>query len=530
MRVAKHVNAILVLMVVICIIIASLYFYVRIDLTQTKAYSLSDASKNVINIVDSPLTIRLFFSKNLPPPILEVRNYLQDLLTEYQTYSRGMIVFEFINPGSQARFFEEAQNAKIPAIPFEIYEDHRYELRDIYMGAIITYKNKSEVIPFFPDTAGLEYILTSQIRNVVAPRERHIAFYQPVFVWEGHIDWSNPIPENLRALDRLLSDTSTLDRVDLLSPVPASTDLLIINAVKDSLHIAQLYYIDQYMLSGKPIIFFLDRYVSALNGIATLFDNNLLDMLRFHGIHIKPALVLDGWCHQIQTQTMHNGSMVPLNYSYPFFPVISSFPDNLGIAKHIRWLQSYFTSEVHYARTLRSERPMMTHTPLLLTSRFSSEIGGMTIDTDYKRFLGIDFRSQFTQAPKPVMSFFTGMIESYFPDTMDLPPAHISSSHAGKIVVAGSTSFLSSDLLLGVSGNANIILNLIDYLTGEAGYIDMRGRDVSVSSLMELTTDEKNVIKYIMMVIPAFMIVCGGLSWYGLHKARVRAIKRTIPL
>ena len=40
--------------------------FVRFDLTAPKSYSLSKASKSLVKNIDQPLSVRVFFSENLP--------------------------------------------------------------------------------------------------------------------------------------------------------------------------------------------------------------------------------------------------------------------------------------------------------------------------------------------------------------------------------------------------------------------------------------------------------------------------------
>jgi len=42
--------------------------FARYDLTRSKIYSLSDVSRKVVSTLSEPLTINVFFSRNLPAP------------------------------------------------------------------------------------------------------------------------------------------------------------------------------------------------------------------------------------------------------------------------------------------------------------------------------------------------------------------------------------------------------------------------------------------------------------------------------
>jgi len=53
---------------VVLINVAGITLFFRMDLTGNKIYSISKASKRVVSTLSEPLTIKVFFSKNLPAP------------------------------------------------------------------------------------------------------------------------------------------------------------------------------------------------------------------------------------------------------------------------------------------------------------------------------------------------------------------------------------------------------------------------------------------------------------------------------
>ena len=63
--------------------------FFRWDLTDNKMYSLSESSKSVVSKIDDRLTMKGYFSDNLPGEYGNNRRYLQDILEEYAAYSSG---------------------------------------------------------------------------------------------------------------------------------------------------------------------------------------------------------------------------------------------------------------------------------------------------------------------------------------------------------------------------------------------------------------------------------------------------------
>ena len=58
-------------------------FHVRVDLTDEKQYTLSKATKDILNELEEPVTIKAYFSKDLPPNIAKTRQDFQEMLVEY---------------------------------------------------------------------------------------------------------------------------------------------------------------------------------------------------------------------------------------------------------------------------------------------------------------------------------------------------------------------------------------------------------------------------------------------------------------
>ena len=85
----------IVLISVIFINLIGRNWFVRFDLTDNQMYSLSDSSIMVVENIDDPLTIKVYFSDQLPGQYGNNKRYLQDILEEYSAYSSGNLKFEF---------------------------------------------------------------------------------------------------------------------------------------------------------------------------------------------------------------------------------------------------------------------------------------------------------------------------------------------------------------------------------------------------------------------------------------------------
>src|ERR1700737_3845607 len=76
-------------------------FKVRSDLTENKLYTLSNGTKKILRKLDAPVEIRFYFSKNnasVPVPLRTYAQQVEDLLAEYQQYSRGKVKIVKLDP------------------------------------------------------------------------------------------------------------------------------------------------------------------------------------------------------------------------------------------------------------------------------------------------------------------------------------------------------------------------------------------------------------------------------------------------
>ena len=62
-------------------------WYKRFDLTDNKMYSLSKSSEEIVDKIDDLLTMKVYFSSDLPGELSNTKRYLQDLLEEYEAKS-----------------------------------------------------------------------------------------------------------------------------------------------------------------------------------------------------------------------------------------------------------------------------------------------------------------------------------------------------------------------------------------------------------------------------------------------------------
>ncbi len=174
MRSGKYAKFFIYLVIVILINVAGLTLFFRLDLTENNMYSISEASRNAVSTLSEPLTIKVFFTKDLPAPYNQTERYLHDLLGEYAAYSNEYFNYKFYNVSPEGGDIgnETAENQKlarnygIHPVQIQAIEEDEVKFKKAYMGLVMIHGDIIERIPTIKSTERLEYKLTTGIQKM----------------------------------------------------------------------------------------------------------------------------------------------------------------------------------------------------------------------------------------------------------------------------------------------------------------------------------------------------------------------------
>jgi len=506
-------NLIIFAAIIIFLNLVSLSIFTRIDLSKGNVYSLSKASKQVARNLEDRLVIKAYFSKNLPGEYADARRYTQDLLSEYQAYSKGKLRFEFLDPSDEEGLKEEAGKNQIFPVQMRVVENDKLEIREVYLGLAFLYQDKTESIPLVQNTRGLEYDITKLIKKITAQGMKKLAFFQtePVDEMATMQMQGRQNPADAHSTVRqLLTESYELSVIDLTEPVDPLVTLLVFSGIKDSLTIDQLYNLDQFIMSGKNVIFFQDRvFTDIQTQQASVIESNIFDMLRSYGIFLKPNLVADAQCGQVQIQRQQGMFRFMTPVSYPFFPVINNVNKENMIVKNLDQMQLIFASEID---TLRMKLDQ-NFEPLLYTSQNSGEVKAPRLDISITPYMNANLRQMFLDGPKIVSGIFTGTFESYFKNSDQYTDALLITSEP-RILVVTDSDFIQDTGGAGVKGNLDFVLNSVDYMASEGTLIEIRSRETEFKPLKEISNTSRKFVKWINILFPSILLILIGIIRY----------------
>jgi len=234
---------------------------VRLDLTEDKLYTLPVGASNIARDVEEPLTVKLYFSRQLATGIPALMSYAQrveDTLREFERNSNGGIRLEVIDPEPFTDEELEAAAAGLHGQPAKAAGEM------LYFGMVATNSTDGrEVIPVFnpADERILNYELARRFYTLSHPNRPKIAIMSglPIFGDEGNqLTGEQPSPpwQVVAGLQAMYEVEEAPTDGTLISP---EVGLLFVVFPRNFSAYAW-YAIDQFVMRGGRVIFAVDPH------------------------------------------------------------------------------------------------------------------------------------------------------------------------------------------------------------------------------------------------------------------------------
>ncbi|MDY6904346.1 MAG: Gldg family protein [Thermodesulfobacteriota bacterium] len=189
-RMQRYTKFIVYVVAVVLINLAGITLFFRADLTAHNKFSLSGASKDTLAEVAAPLTIKVFFTENLPAPYNATERYLHDLLEEYALYADKNFNYQFYNvtpregdmSAAIAGNQELAKDYGIYPVQVQNIEADEVKFQKAYMGMVIVYGDMTETIDPIRSTDGMEYQITTAIGKLSRKISTFMNLQDPVTI------------------------------------------------------------------------------------------------------------------------------------------------------------------------------------------------------------------------------------------------------------------------------------------------------------------------------------------------------------
>tara|TARA_Y100000748_G_C15497456_1_gene488710 strand:+ start:1872 stop:3380 length:1509 start_codon:yes stop_codon:yes gene_type:complete len=470
-------------------------WYKRFDLTDNKMYSLSKSSENVVEKIDDLLTMKVYFSDDLPGELSNTQRFLQDLLEEYEAKSDN-IRFFFTNPESNDQLEEEARKDGIQPVQMQVVEDDKLEIKRVYLGMVLLYEDKKETIPVIQTATGLEYLITTKIKTLVNTDKKTI----------GIANLSKSTDIKTENLSNQLRQHHITRPVELSNEglIDESIDVLLVSGATDTLDSVTVSNLSSFLDSGRGVFFAQGGVTTDMQTQqASVINSNVFTFLNSYGLNVNQNLVLDKSCGRVQVQQQMGFIRMNVPMDYPFLPVVKNFNEQELVVSGLEQIHLFFPSEIVLDTALNQNVAGVID--LFKSSNKSGIMSGRYIlspDPKNNPFLqNLNQRSKVLGASSRLVS-------------------------GGELIVVADSKFLSDDAGMSVPENMVFLMNAVDYLAGEKELISLRSREITNRPLDEIEDGTRTRWKWANVLLPSLLIAGFGMYRSKREKDKAEILKQ----
>ncbi len=561
------------------LIYLSTVFFYRIDLTAEKRYSLTTATRTLLKDVDSIITIRVFLTGELPADYKKLSIATKDLLDEFKSISGNKVQVSFEKPGeditndtakvlfydSLARMgvvFEQSETVSSKSekqtnqliIPSALVSFRKGQKpiavdlrssRKVYKQYNVINDNPQEDIEATRNAA--EALLEYKFADAIDKLTRK---YVPTLAYL--IGNGEPVDLTVNDLGESLRNEYRLAVFDLKKgfPDPAIINALMIVKPKQPFTEEDKLKIDQYIMNGGHVIWFIDKLHAELDSLMrnnkaqyTAFDRGLeLDDILFrYGVRINPDLVQDLNCSKIPIVIGKNADGTPKmqRVPWPYYPFLAAHGKN-PISDNLDRVLPIFPSSIDTVKA-----PGIHKTILLATDTNSRRISTPAI-VDINSVKGEEDLQSFNKSYIPVAVLLEGRFNSFFANRVGKTVTDSVQRVTGKPflakaikdgkqivvsdadIVTNTVSPTTGPLAMGLLpfenyrfANREFFLNSIDYLVSNNNLFESRNKDFVLRLLDKVKVEtQKTNWQLINVVMPIVVVIIAGILFQWRRKKK----------
>ena len=421
------------------------------------------------------------------------------------------------------------------------YRNGNGELETGCIGVVVEYGEKFVTLPvqiqdiFFNNYAvvGLDDIETSindSIQNLIS-KPTQIGY----IVGDGELDLATD--DGASGFYDAVSKLYEIVSIDLSTDsIPATMKSIIVNGPKQNLTEEELYKIDQFIMKGGNVLFFVDPFQETVENsyyygqTLTYYENqnNIDRLLTKYGVTRTTELVMDKaccetydseygilelyWAPLLQKENLNSKNAITANLAN----VIMLMSSPLEVTENKNVKETVLVESSGKAWTEIADG-LVLH-PIMLEPPADDQLSKKKLMV----LLEGEFESAFDQAPVSEDKENEGQGDYAISN-------HLSKSkQAGKIIVAGSSAITTSQVFAedASSGVALLLINAIDYLNGNEELCKMRTKGVSINVL---NTESKAKMTFFQLFNEyglAILVLVAGLIIWRMRIKRKERINR----
>lgn len=543
------------LMLLLIINVLAQDYFMRLDLTEDKRYTIADATKNMLRGLDDVVYVDVYLEGEVPAGFKRLQRSIRETLEEFRSYAGAQVQYSFIDPATatsqEARneFYRSlAERGIQPTNIFDTEGDRRVE-KLVFPGAVVSYGGQERGVMLLrgnqaatpeerlnQSVEGVEYALASAIQELAREDRYRVGWVT------GH---GEPSGIEVSSIRETLQEEYVLEDVTLSSAQNLhSYDAIMLVKPQTAFTEQEKYALDQYLMQGGKGLFFIETVnvnMEEAGGEGTMgipLNLNLDDLFFRYGLRINQNLVQDlsSGAYPVVVGQMGDQPQVKM-MPWPFFPVLN----NYGSSPIVRNLDATYSRFVSTIDTVKAEG--VSKKPLILTSQYTRTFKApvrVSIN-DLRREVN---PAQYNEGVQPVAYLLEGMFPSlyrnrFLPEEVD-EQAYLEQGQAKLIAVAdgdfplNEVNFRTGEPFeLGFApfteqtfANKDFVMNALAYLTNEDGLIVARNKEVQIRPLDPIQAKEERLFWQVLNLAgPVVLIIILGLVFNYWRKRRYTRFK-----
>ena len=378
-------RTLLIILALVAVNVLSAFVFFRLDLTQEKRYTLSDATQNLLATLPGDVHVDVYLTGDLPPAFKRLETAGRETLDEFQVSANATLTYRFIDPiaitdtAARNKLIDRLQQLGLPPTNLVANEGGKRTEKLVFPGAIVSYAGKEAPVLLLKGNKaatkeeqlnqsyeGVEFELASAIRMLTQTKEGR----KRVGLLYGH---TQVPPSRFADLLATIQQTYDLFFIDLSQPGPiAGLDAVLVPKPDRPFSDDEIFKLDQYVVKGGRALFFVDGQridsVSDQGNYAQPLNLNLDDLFFRWGVRVNRDVVKDLSSAAIPLDVGNLGDRPNIQLlPWRFYPILNNFGSSGNpIVRNLDAVLGRFVSTLDTVRSAGIKK-----TPLLLTSRYT---------------------------------------------------------------------------------------------------------------------------------------------------------------
>lgn len=539
----------LLIAVILINIITSKYFF-RLDLTEEKRYTLSEASKEVLKNLDDVVYVEVYLEGEFPAGFKRLQRAIKETLNEFRIYGSNKVQFKFIDPNAETDpnklkqfHYQLVQKGIQPTNLFANEGDKKVE-KLLFPGATVSYGSREVGVILLKGNSAssaqerlnqsienVEYELISAIKEMTTAKRKKIGLLT------GNLEL-----DSIQTLD-ISSELAAFYQVQPVNirnvPFLDGYDAVVIAKPQKPFNDDEKLKLDQYVVNGGRLLWFVDALRINLdslgeNGaVAVPYQLNLEDLFFKWGVRMEQNYVQDltSGALPMNVGTMGDKPQFQL-VPWRYHPLLNTYAKN-PIVRNLDAIYSRFIGTIDTVKATG-----ITKTPLIFTSKYSRVLAApihVALDEMRKEITPEMFNKSFL----PVCYLLEGKFKSNYasrPLFVEKYPGIVNQNKTSKMIICADGDIIANEFdfksnkIIPVGfdrfmrkkfANRDFVLNSISYLLDDKGLINVRSKEITLRPLDKLKIkEEKKYWQFINLVLPVITVIILGVIRYQWRKRK----------